>query len=106
MHQMVLGVPPGMEVDHINRDRLDNRRCNLRPATEGQTADNSNRRKDNKSGFKGVHFHHNGWRAQIRHRGTRCDLGTFPTKEQAAAAYRDAALRFKGDYAHFDISKE
>ncbi len=43
MHREILRPAEGMETDHINRDRLDNRRCNLRPATRQMNVDNSYR---------------------------------------------------------------
>ncbi|GAH20073.1 unnamed protein product, partial [marine sediment metagenome] len=44
------------QIDHINRDGLDNRKCNLRPCTNSQNQKNSKLRKDNKSGLRGVRW--------------------------------------------------
>lgn len=81
-------------VDHINGDGLDNRRENLRPTDHrrnGLTARLSSR---NKSGFKGVHSASNGkWRAAISGRS----LGHFDTPEEAAEAYRRAAVEMFGN---------
>src|ERR1700676_5360894 len=51
LHRLLTGFPP-FKLDHKNRNGLDNRRCNLRPATSSQNSANSARRADNTSGFK------------------------------------------------------
>lgn len=56
MHRVILGVAPGVEVDHINRNRLDNRRSNLRLATRSENARNTKRSIQNTSGYKGIQF--------------------------------------------------
>lgn len=68
MHRIILDAPNDYRVDHINGDKLDNRRENLRLATFLENAQNSKIRKDNKSGYKGVHWHKASgkWAAKIR----------------------------------------
>lgn len=101
MHREVIGAPRGVKVDHKNRNGLDNRRENLRLATNAQNARNVSRRSDNKSGYKGVGFHRatGAWAAQIVVDGRHEHLGLFSSKEEAAAAYDAAAVRLHGDYA-------
>lgn len=92
MHRLILGAPPGLQVDHINHDRLDNRRSNLRLATGSQN--NANRRHaDGK--YRGVIYNRGKrkWQAYLGVRGRQLHLGYFETAEQAAAAYNDAARR-------------
>jgi len=89
-------IPEGMEVDHVNRDSRDDRLENLRLATPSQNRGfNKSLRADNTSGFRGVTRHHGKWRAQINE--TR--LGRFDTKEEAAAAYQQAAAELHGAFA-------
>lgn len=104
MHREIMNPPEGFQVDHINRNRLDNRRENLRLATRAQNMQNSVKKFDNKSGFKGVHKHsrNNSWIAQISFNGKMTHLGSFKTAEEASLAYNAAALRLHGDFANLN----
>lgn len=77
------------EIDHINRDKADNRISNLRPVTRSQN--NMNRPdKPGRSGRPGVWKNNSGWCAFIRAGGKRVYLGNFPTVELASHAYETA----------------
>jgi hypothetical protein len=99
------GEWPEHEIDHINGDPYDNRLSNLRAATKSENGYNKRRGTRNTSGIKGVHFFKPSgkWRAAINdgHR-RRKHLGLFDTKEQAAEAYRLAAIRLFGVFAKPD----
>lgn len=93
----------GCDIDHINGDRLDNRKCNLRVATRRQNAANRGTNKNNKSGYKGVNLYdpvRMVWRAQIMHNGKKISLGYYRTAEEAALAYNHAAKEYFGEFAH------
>lgn len=95
--------PSGM-LDHINRNRADNRIANLRPATRKQNAYNQLPSKRNKLGLKGVSMRESGrFCATIGINGRRRSLGTYSTKEEAARAYNEAALRAFGEFAHVNM---
>lgn len=100
LHRIVLGLERGDERhgDHINRDRLDNRRENLRITTASENY--RNRFFKGRTGFKGVKPLSSGkFCAQIRC-GTRLVwLGTFPSAEAAARAYDRAVIERDGDTA-------
>jgi hypothetical protein len=85
-------VPDGMDVDHDNGDTGDNRYSNLRIATRGQNMYNAKRRKDNRSGVKGVGWHGAAkkWRARLRVDGKEISLGLFNRLEDAEAAVTSA----------------
>lgn len=104
MHRVIIGAKKGQIVDHIDGDGLNNRRANLRITTAAQNARNCRLRKDNTSGFKGVHFdNQNGWwRAQINIDGKRVALGTFDTAEAAYASYCEASQKHYGEYGGLD----
>ena len=104
MHQIVaerVGIDCSNEIDHVNRNKLDNRRCNLRAATSSQNSCNSKRHCDNTSGIKGVCWHKSGqkWAARIMVEGKHIHLGLFNTKEAAAFAYQEAAKKYHGEFA-------
>lgn len=102
MHRLLLSAPDGLDVDHINRNGLDNRRTNLRLATRAQNLHNSRGHSDSKSGLKGTTFIRakNRWKAQIMVRGKLHHLGSgFKTAEEAHEAYRIAAKKLHGEFA-------
>jgi hypothetical protein len=96
--------PPG-DIDHINRDGLDNRIANLRLATRSQNLANS--RKSSNNPYKGVFPLPSGrWRAvlNIREHGKKnmIHLGCFDSPEEAQAAYLLIARAHWGEYARCD----
>ena len=103
MHQLILPVPKGMRRDHANRNTLDNRRINLRPANKSQSAINQGRRKDNTSGFKGVAKEGRRWFARLQVNGKIKRYGTFDSPEDAARAYDKAALSIFGEFAYLNF---
>jgi hypothetical protein len=96
----VHGVWPPEQLDHINRQRDDNRIANLRLATNQQNNANSVRQRNNTSGFKGVYFHKQKWRAMIGISGKRVHIGFFSTPEIAHAAYLEKSREVFGDFSH------
>jgi hypothetical protein len=100
MHTLLMRPAPGLLVDHIDRDGLMNRRCNMRLATQSENCRNA---VSNVGGtpFKGVAFHrHSGlYHAVIRHDGRQISLKYHRTPELAAAAYDVAAERLHGAFA-------
>lgn len=86
-------------VDHINRDKLDNRRCNLRICSQRQNTMNQAKHAKAASKYKGVHAHKGKWRARIVPNGKNIHLGLFDHEKDAALAYNVAAQRHYGEYA-------
>lgn len=101
LHRMIMGVERGVQVDHINRDSLDNRRANLRTATCSQNVSNCDKRPNTVSRFKGViwHIRMQRWQAKIGVNGKRIHLGTFLSEVDAARAYDRAAVIHHGEFA-------
>lgn len=101
MHQLLLALPRGYEVDHKNRNGLDNRRENLRPTTRSQNHANQRTSQTGKrhSRYKGVSKCGCKWQAYIAINGKKCHLGTFADEQGAATAYNEAAKRLFGEFA-------
>jgi hypothetical protein len=88
-------------VDHKDRNGLNNCWANLREATKSQNAGNSKRFANNTSGYKGVVWHKAGkkWLARISMSGRTVHLGSFSSKDEAVAAYNCAAQNHFGEFA-------
>lgn len=101
MHRLIMGNPIRGEVDHVNHDKLDNRKSNLRICTHSQNQWNYSKPRNNTSGFKGVYWHNYGkkWAAQIKVFGKRLHLGLFNSKIKAKIAYNKAALKYFKEFA-------
>lgn len=97
---MMTGKWP-VEIDHIDRDPLNNSWTNLREATRQQNCGNMTSRS--KSGYKGVYEYRcrfkRGFVAMLKVNGKTKNLGAFPTAEAASAAYWSAAKAVFGKFA-------
>jgi hypothetical protein len=101
MHRIIMGVTDRkIQVDHINHNTLDNRRCNLRLSTVAQNHMNKRKLSNNKSGYIGVRFHHKKWEAQIMANGMYFYLGCYDTAELASQAYQDASTQLFGEFKY------
>ena len=105
MHMEILGDCDGREIDHINGDKLDNRRSNLRFCTRSQNSMNHVLQSNNTSGYKGVWLrattHH--WQAEIMINQKHIRLGAFLSAEDAARAYDRAARKYFGEFAKLNF---
>ena len=99
MHRFIMNTPRGMETDHKNRDKLDNRKENLRICTTTQNQANIPVRRRNILGVKGVCRQQGKYRASISVSGKPIHLGHFDTLLEASNAYDDAANIYFGEFA-------
>lgn len=95
------GEWPEQEVDHIDLNGINNKWINLRKATPSQNQHNKSKYKNNKSGYKGVSWckKREKWTARLRANGKNMTIGRFNNKEDAYAAYCEAALKYHGERA-------
>ena len=96
---------PEDQTDHINRDKSDNRWCNLRVCTNGQNKANSKKPTNNTSGYKGVRWFKKNkkWGAVIGFNNKDLYLGSYANKHEAAKVYNNKAIGLFGKFALLNI---
>lgn len=101
MHRLLTGAKNGTDVDHINGDGLDNRRCNLRVCSRAENLRNARVGQRNTSGYKGVSWQKDKrrWRAEITVNYKRIRLGEFKHLQDAVAARKEAERKHFGMFA-------
>lgn len=101
LHRFLLNLPKrnGVCVDHINGDRLDNCRENLRPCSVAENSRNRAKQKQSKYTYKGVKRDGKSWRAYI-------SVGGFETEEAAATEYDRLAIFCHGAFARLNLPRK
>ncbi|WP_066735776.1 HNH endonuclease [Cupriavidus sp. D384] len=109
MHRFLMGLETNdrRQVDHINGNRLDNRKGNLRVCSGAENNRNKVTQVNNTSGFKGVSFYRRRqkFHARVQVYGRTHHVGYFDTAEDAYKAYCKTALRLHGEYANLDLNR-
>lgn len=109
MHREILKLKDkSLTVDHIDGNGLNNQKSNLRICTISENSKNMSMHKDNKSGYKGVSFMktHKLWIAQLTVNYKRVLFSYHKTKEDAAKAYNEAAIKYHGKFAKLNYVEE
>ena len=102
MHRWIMNAPKGMVVDHINHNGLDNRKENLRFATNAENSRYARKTKNKfSSNYKGVHYIKKvkRWRAMITFEGKTIYVGQYKDEISAAKAYDRAAKKYFVEFA-------
>lgn len=100
MHLFIMPHPEGMETDHINRNKLDNRRSNLRVCTPSQNQSNKGVQSNNRSGIRGVSWNSrlSKWVVHVCKQGKVLHLGVFSNLGDAAVVYDKKASELYGEF--------
>lgn len=108
LHVFILNPLPGLEVDHRNTIRLDNRRENLRICTVLENRRNRSKIAGTTSIYKGVYWHSGGkkWCARIKTNDRTTHIGLFVSEVEAAHAYDLAAAKHHGAFAYPNFPTE
>lgn len=113
MHRIIYAmfngdIGDGFEVDHHDGNKLNNRRENLRKATLNGQAHNNKKRKDNTSGYRGVHLEKESgkYSVNIQINGRQKKIGRYKDAIQAALVYDAAARFYHGEFAALNFPNE
>lgn len=110
LHRFILDAPHGLVVDHRNGNGLDNRKANLRLATQHENKANVGLRRDNTSGYRGVFLKRatGRWMVSINIGADKLRkiVGPFPDRITAAHAYDDLARQYHGEFARLNFPRD
>ena len=100
IHRFLLNtVGKDKSTDHINGNRSDNRKANLRICSQFQNSKNLKRKKNNTSGYPGIEKVKNGWRATIMFNRKSITIGVYKTFSEALKNRQDAEIKYFGEFA-------
>ncbi len=106
MHRYLLEAESGVDVDHRDRDGLNNRRNNIRLASRSMNMANKGISPLNTSGYRGVQKDHHKWKAVIKINRKRIHIGSFASAEDAARAYDAKAVELFNEFAGLNFPVE
>lgn len=108
MHRVIMNVPDYLEIDHINHNGLDNRRCNLRVCTRSENNMNRRPRKGTSSYYKGVCWDKRSkkWIVRIQSNKKCIYLGCFNNEIVAAHFYDMKAKKLFGEFAYLNFKEK
>lgn len=105
MHREIMNTPNGYSTDHINGNKLDNRRCNLRICTHTENMKNRRSHSGKTTGIQGVYktvgSKKKPFEARIQVDKWQIYLGRFVTAEEAQQVYIDASLKYHGAFSPY-----
>ncbi len=102
LHRLIIDVPEGREIDHINGNPMDNRKSNLRLCTRSENQSNKISRKDSTCYYPGVYWNKNAkaWAAQIRKNNVKKHLGYYENVNDAIKARIEAEKEYHGKFSY------
>ncbi len=108
LHRFLLKPDRDNDIDHINNNRLDNRRKNLRECTRKENIRNNSNREGSSSQYKGVAYvaRDNKYSTRIKVDGEEIWLGQFSSEIEAAKMYDKAAKKYFKEFANLNFKEE
>ncbi len=108
VYLLSFGSWPDGEIDHIDRDKANNRPSNLRVVSRSENILNTGKRLGTKSKYRGVYWHakRQKWRAMISANGRLASIGMFHSEEEAARAFDARALKERGEFAVLNFPRD
>ena len=101
LHRFIMDAKPGQKVDHINHQKENSKKSNLRFITSGMNKANASLAKNNTSGVTGISYRpNNTWIARLMIDGVSHYYGQFKNKEDAIAARSAAEEKYFGEYSY------
>jgi hypothetical protein len=107
LHKLLITVDSGLDIDHISRNKLDNRRSNLRVCDHHENCFNQSLRRNNTTGYIGVSFARNvgKYESYIHCDGVKYGLGYYASPEEAAFVRDSAALSMFGEFSRLNFAE-
>lgn len=108
MQNFVMNYEIGEEIDHINGNKLDNQKTNLRNVSHRQNAINKGLFKNSRTGYKGVCWDivHKRYHVTLRYNGKKVFLGRYDNLIEAAKAYDEGAKKYFGEFARLNFPEK
>lgn len=108
LHRFIINCNKDMFVDHINHNKLDNRKSNLRMCSQQENNQNKGIQSNNTSGCPGVNYRKDRgkWRAYICINGKQTHLGFFNTKEEAIKVRKEAEEKYFGEFRNKELDED
>ncbi len=105
IHRMLM--PDSIQIDHINHNGLDNRRCNLRACNNRENNCNKNFQMNSKSGYTGIRYNEKvgSYYVRIMVHKKEISLGHYKTLEEALEARKQGEIRYFGDFRYINNSQ-
>lgn len=103
LHRLIINAKSGEQVDHKNRNKLDNRKENLRIATASQNAINRLNIINKSRKYRGIYFRNNSYKAAVSVNKKTYNIGSFNLEMEAAKAYDIAALYYHGEFVYLNF---